>query len=68
MAWSLSLSWNEPWLAVLAVAPMVTLQRGALVRELETAATTDAKTGLFNAVTWEQMAQRELARAQRPRK
>ena len=55
----------EPWLAVLVIAPMVTLQRGALVRELETAATTDAKTGLYNAVTWERVAQRELTRALR---
>lgn len=55
----------EPWLAILAIAPMVTLQRGALVRELETAASTDAKTGLYNAITWERIAQRELARAER---
>ena len=34
-------------------------------RELEAAATTDAKTGLLNAVAWEQLAQRELARADR---
>jgi diguanylate cyclase (GGDEF)-like protein len=56
---------NEPWLAILVIAPMVTLQRGALVRELETAAATDAKTGLLNAVAWEQLAQRELSRAVR---
>jgi diguanylate cyclase (GGDEF)-like protein len=56
---------HEPWLCILVVAPMVTLQRGALVRELETAATTDAKTGLLNAVAWEHLAQRELARAAR---
>jgi diguanylate cyclase (GGDEF)-like protein len=55
----------QPWLAVLVIAPMVTLQRGALVRELETAATVDSKTGLLNAVAWEQLAQHELARARR---
>lgn len=55
----------EPWLAVLVLAPMVTLQRGALVRELEDAAITDAKTGLLNAVAWEQLAKREIARADR---
>ncbi len=55
----------EPWLVVLVIVPMVTLQRGALVRELEVAATTDSKTGLLNAVAWEQVAQRELARARR---
>jgi diguanylate cyclase (GGDEF)-like protein len=56
---------HEPWLCVLAVAPMVTLQRGALVAELETAATVDAKTGLLNAVAWEHLTQRELSRAER---
>jgi diguanylate cyclase (GGDEF)-like protein len=56
---------HEPWLCVLVVAPMVTLQRGALVAELETAATVDAKTGLLNAVAWEHLAQRELARGER---
>ncbi|GAB2455898.1 GGDEF domain-containing protein [Jatrophihabitans fulvus] len=55
----------EPWLAVLVIAPMVTLQRGALVRDLEAAAITDAKTGLLNATAWEQLAQREIARAAR---
>lgn len=55
----------QPWLALLVVAPMVTLQRGALVRELETAASTDSKTGLLNAVAWDHLAQRELARSQR---
>jgi diguanylate cyclase (GGDEF)-like protein len=57
----------QPWLAILAVAPMFTLQRGALMREMETAATTDAKTGLLNAVAWEHLADRELARARRDR-
>jgi diguanylate cyclase (GGDEF)-like protein len=46
---------------------MFTLQRGALMREMETAATTDAKTGLLNAVAWEHLADRELARARRDR-
>ena len=50
---------HEPWLCILVIAPMVALQRGALVRELETAATTDAKTGLLNAVAWEHLAKRE---------
>jgi diguanylate cyclase (GGDEF)-like protein len=56
---------HQPLLAVLVLAPMVTMQRGAVVRELEAAATTDAKTGLLNAVAWEHLAQRELARAAR---
>jgi diguanylate cyclase (GGDEF)-like protein len=56
---------HEPWLCLLVLAPMVTLQRGALVRELETAAMTDSKTGLLNAVAWEQLAKREMSRADR---
>ncbi len=56
---------HQPWLCLLAVAPLVALQRGAFVKELEALATTDSKTGLLNAVAWEQIAARELARAQR---
>lgn len=55
----------QPWLIALVLAPMYTLQRGALVRELEVAATTDGKTGLLNALAWEHLAERELARARR---
>ena len=50
---------------MLVLLPMVLLQRGALVRQLEVAATTDSKTGLLNAVAWEQLAQRDISRAQR---
>ncbi len=46
---------HQPWLAALVLVPMIALQRGALVRELETAATVDAKTGLLNAVAWEHL-------------
>lgn len=56
-----------PWLAVLSIVPMVVLQRGALIKQLEVAATTDPKTGLLNAVAWRQIAQKELARAARDR-
>lgn len=55
----------QPWTVVLVIAPMFTLQRGALMRELEAAASTDAKTGLLNAIAWEHLAERELARAAR---
>jgi diguanylate cyclase (GGDEF)-like protein len=55
----------EPWLAVLVLPTMVVLNRTALLKELEVAATTDAKTGLLNAVAWRQLAGRELSRAQR---
>ncbi|MGX7677827.1 GGDEF domain-containing protein [Jatrophihabitans sp. DSM 45814] len=56
-----------PWLTALAVVPMVVLQRGALFKQLEAAATTDQKTGLLNAVTWRQIVGKELARAERDR-
>lgn len=56
---------HEPLLTLLVVAPMVGLHRGSLMRELEQFAMTDSKTGLLNAVAWEQLAQRELARAER---
>ncbi|MCW2540819.1 MAG: diguanylate cyclase [Frankiales bacterium] len=52
-------------LLILVLAPMVVLQRGALVAELTAAATTDAKTGLLNPGAWTQLAERELARAGR---
>ncbi|HST49439.1 GGDEF domain-containing protein [Jatrophihabitans sp.] len=56
-----------PWLTVLSVVPLVALQRGALIKQLEVAATTDPKTGLLNAVAWRQVAQKEVARAARDR-
>ncbi|WP_375487386.1 diguanylate cyclase [uncultured Jatrophihabitans sp.] len=56
---------HEPWLVLLSLVPMITLQRGAVVRELETVATTDAKTGLLNAVALEHVGQREVSRAER---
>jgi diguanylate cyclase (GGDEF)-like protein len=55
----------EPWLTPLVLLPMILLQRGALIRELETVASTDSKTGLLNAIAWEQLAQRELSRSSR---
>jgi diguanylate cyclase (GGDEF)-like protein len=55
----------QPWLIVVTLPLMFTLQRGAMVTELEEAASTDAKTGLLNAVAWHRVAQRELARSER---
>jgi diguanylate cyclase (GGDEF)-like protein len=55
----------QPLLAVLVVPPLFVLQRSVLTKQLEIAATTDAKTGLLNATTWQSMAQHELARAHR---
>lgn len=56
---------HQPLLAVLVVPPMFVLQRSVLTKQLEVAATTDAKTGLLNATTWHHVAGRELARAAR---
>jgi diguanylate cyclase (GGDEF)-like protein len=55
----------QPALAVLALLPTYALQRGALVRELEVAASQDPKTGLLNPVAWQTLAKRELSRAAR---
>jgi diguanylate cyclase (GGDEF)-like protein len=59
---------HDPVLAALAVLPTFVLQRGALVKELELAASQDAKTGLLNAIAWQHLAKRELSRAQREKK
>jgi diguanylate cyclase (GGDEF)-like protein len=56
---------HQPLLTTLVLLPMVLLQRAALMRQLEHAAITDSKTGLLNAVAWEQLARRELARGDR---
>ncbi|MBV9822637.1 MAG: GGDEF domain-containing protein [Actinobacteria bacterium] len=56
---------DQPLLAVLVVPPLFVLERSVLTKQLEVAATTDAKTGLLNAATWQSMASHELARARR---
>ncbi|HEX2903003.1 MAG TPA: GGDEF domain-containing protein [Jatrophihabitans sp.] len=56
---------RQPLLALLVVPPMFVLQRSVLAKQLEIAATTDAKTGLLNAATWHHVAAVELARADR---
>jgi diguanylate cyclase (GGDEF)-like protein len=56
---------HQPWLTLLVLPPMVVLQRSVLIKQLEIAATTDSKTGLLNALTWKQLAERELERAKR---
>ena len=56
---------NQPLLSVLVIPPLFVLQRSMLTKQLEIAATTDAKTGLLNAASWQHMAKREVARAQR---
>ena len=51
-------------LCLLAVPAMVSLQRSAMVDQLESAASNDAKTGLLNSAAWQVLAERELARCQ----
>ncbi len=57
----------QPLLVILVFPPLVMLHRLVLLKQLEVAAATDEKTGLFNAFGWRNLASRELARAQRTR-
>jgi diguanylate cyclase (GGDEF)-like protein len=54
-----------PQLTAAILPPMLLLHRGVLVTQLEVAATTDEKTGVFNTTGWHQNATRELIRASR---
>ena len=56
---------NQPLLLVVVLIPMVLLQRGALVKQLEEMSTIDAKTQLLNVLAWQQFAARVLARGGR---
>ncbi len=58
------LAWR-PWLVALIFLPLYVLHRSVLIRQLEHAATTDQKTGLLNATSWQSLAANELQRAQR---
>lgn len=55
----------SPGLLLLALPPVVLLQRSLMHQQLQAAARTDAKTGLLNAAAWQREADTELARAQR---
>jgi len=48
---------------LLAIPPVLVLQRTLLVAEFREAARTDAKTGLANSAYWREVAERELTRA-----
>jgi diguanylate cyclase (GGDEF)-like protein len=61
---ALSLAY-QPFLVLMVFPPLVMLHRNVLLKQLEVAAATDEKTGLFNAFGWRDLASRELARAQR---
>lgn len=52
-------------LLVLALPPVVLLQRSLLHAQLQAAARTDAKTGLLNAAAWQREADTEIVRARR---
>ena len=52
-------------LLLLALPPVVLLQRSLMHQQLQAAARTDAKTGLLNAAAWQREADTELSRAQR---
>ncbi|MEU4669361.1 diguanylate cyclase [Amycolatopsis sp. NPDC023774] len=56
---------NEPLLSALVILPLYVLQRSVLIKRLEELATTDQKTQLLNATTWQDGAQREISRAER---
>ncbi|KAB2347439.1 sensor domain-containing diguanylate cyclase [Actinomadura rudentiformis] len=55
----------SPFLLLLALPPVVLLQRSLMHQQLQAAARTDAKTGLLNAAAWQREADTELSRAQR---
>jgi diguanylate cyclase (GGDEF)-like protein len=59
--------WLNIALLVLALPPVVLLQRSLLHAQLQAAARTDAKTGLLNASAWQREADTEIARARRTR-
>ena len=54
-----------PWLSPLVFVLGAVLHRSSLVRQLQTAATTDDKTGLLNAGAWHELASQQLARCAR---
>ncbi|WP_277949995.1 sensor domain-containing diguanylate cyclase [Bailinhaonella thermotolerans] len=54
-----------PALLLLALPPVVLLQRSLLHAQLQAAARTDDKTGLLNAAAWQREAGTEIGRAQR---
>jgi diguanylate cyclase (GGDEF)-like protein len=56
---------DEPLLSLLVILPLYILQRSVLIKRLEELATTDQKTQLLNATTWQDGAQREISRAER---
>jgi diguanylate cyclase (GGDEF)-like protein len=58
---AIALSVN-PWLVLFVLPPVLALLRTVLIRPLVSAASTDGKTGLLNAATWNAEAERTLRR------
>lgn len=54
-----------PVLVLVALPPVMLLQRSLMHQQLQAAARTDAKTGLLNAAAWQREADTEIARANR---
>ncbi|MBC6458706.1 GGDEF domain-containing protein [Actinomadura sp. HBU206391] len=52
-------------LLMLALPPVMLLQRSLMHQQLQAAARTDAKTGLLNAAAWQREADTEISRARR---
>jgi diguanylate cyclase (GGDEF)-like protein len=55
----------SPWMVLVALPPLLVLQRGMLYAQLHTASRTDTKTGLLNAGAWERDAETVLAAGHR---
>ncbi|WP_329255495.1 MULTISPECIES: GGDEF domain-containing protein [Actinoallomurus] len=55
----------SPALILVALPPVMLLQRSLMHQQLQAAARTDAKTGLLNAAAWQREADTEIARANR---
>ena len=55
----------HPLLLLVALPPVILLQRSLCTSRLQAAARTDPKTGLLNAAAWQREADAELSRAQR---
>jgi len=55
----------SPLLLLVALPPVILLQRSLMHQQLQAAARTDAKTGLLNAAAWQREADAELTRALR---
>jgi diguanylate cyclase (GGDEF)-like protein len=56
---------SEPWAVAVLLLTILGLHRALLVDQFQTAARTDPKTGLANAVFWHEIARREFEAAER---